>query len=149
MDSSCVAAPPSPAPLSTAPGTCSLLQMDRARHTRPCRAGTQMLASRSPARQRFGEMACCYCMGKGRRGGSTEAGEPPCLPWLWHLSLFPSQFHGGSRCAASGGHLSSLLPVDLIALIWAQLWPPPLEPGSGLTGTKGFAVGYAEQHAGA
>lgn len=141
-----MAAPPSPAPLSTAPGTCSLLQMDRARHARPCRAGTQMLASRSPARQCFGEMARCYCMGKGRGGGLNEADEPPYLPWLWHPSPSPSPFHGGSRCAASGG--TSVLPVDLIALIWVQLWPPPLEPGSGLTSTKGFAVGYSEQHAG-
>lgn len=88
-------------------------------------------------------------MGKGRGGGSTEAGEP-LLPSLAVAPVpIPKPVPWGQQVRCLGGLLSSLLPVGLIALIWAQLWPPPLEPGSGLTSTKGFAVGYAEQHAGA
>lgn len=58
--------------LRTATGTCCLLQMDHKRHTQPCRAGTQTLAPRSPARLRLGEMAHCFCVKRG--------GNPPLAP---------------------------------------------------------------------
>lgn len=65
--------PAQPTP-RTATGTCCLPQMDHKRHTQPCRAGTQMLASCLPAGLHLGEMAHCFCMGK--EGGGSP---PPAL----------------------------------------------------------------------
>lgn len=92
--------------LCTAIGTCCLLQMDHKWHTQPCRAGTQRLASRLPARLCFG--------GDGTLLFHRERGErPPCAlaasPQNSSLQS-PSPFQGGSRRAASGdaSALSSL-----------------------------------------